>query len=96
VIKIKDMDDAEFEVVDVIKGKPKLYKGVMLDQAVFVLKTADGQKFNSLAHGTLPKKAQYLVCPPKWVGKMLTVRFFGLTDFGIPNIAVAKGFREDL
>lgn len=96
IIKIKDMDDQEFTVLDIIEGKPKLYRGKMLQQAVFVMANPRGEAFTALAHGTVPEKADIYANRSKHIGKQVTIQHFGWTDFDVPNLPVAKGFREDL
>lgn len=97
IIKIKDMEDSEFVITDVLEGKRKLYRGIMTPQARFVCKdTNTGKTFKVYAPGTVIEKAAPLDNPKAYTGKLLTVQYFGFTKDGVPNLPVAKCLREDL
>mgnify|MGYP000196371345 CR=1 FL=1 len=97
IIKIKDMQDAEYRIVGVGQGKPVTAKdGTEYQVAIFSCLASNGSPFDVLSHGTREEKHQHWLNRDSAVGKMLTVQSFGLTDYGIPNLPVAKCFREDL
>lgn len=95
IIKIKDFADAEFKILRVFESEPATYEGASYKQAMFECENPRGDSFNVLAHGTIPQKGRPLKFPAEFVGEMLTVKFFGWTEHNKPNIAVAKGMRED-
>jgi len=87
--KIKSFDDAEFEVVGVESGR-----GRMVDCAIFVCKTKAGDKFNCKMEGSLDVLKTYLSNPKKVIGKMLTVRYQGLTNGEVPRFPIGVCVRD--
>jgi DNA ligase-1 len=97
IMKIKDMADAEYLIVDVIEGKPETVGNEVFKVAIFVCyDKATGDNFNVLSHGTRADKHNHMLNRDTIIGKKLTVQHFGFTDKGLPNLPVAKCFREDL
>lgn len=92
LLKVKEMDDAEFEVVGVEEGSGKL----MGKAGSFILKTPEGKTFNAKMKGSLDSLTEFLVNFDKYKGKMLTVQFQGLTPDGIPRFPVGVRFRIDI
>jgi hypothetical protein len=73
LLKLKEFDDAEFEIVDVIPSDKEPDKGI------FVCKTIDSVIFNCTPKCTDEQKQAYLRDRDKYIGKLLTVKYFGLT-----------------
>lgn len=96
LLKIKSFDDAEFEVLGVIQGKPRNVNGVYLQVAIFQLQTAEGKPFEVLAPGTMYDKDRAWQQNHLYVGKQVTVKHMGLTKDGIPWHPVALRMREDI
>lgn len=88
LLKYKHFDDDEFLILSVSKGK-----GPYSDKAIFTCKVGDNQTFNVTAPGTLEDKAAALASAEKCVGKLLTVKYQGFSDEGIPRFPVAKAIR---
>jgi DNA ligase 1 len=91
LLKVKTFIDAEFEVID---SQPGI--GPYADKAVFTCLMESGEKFTVTSPGTHEEKRLYLADREKWIGKKLTVKYFGLTPDGIPRFPVAKCFRDDI
>ena len=87
--KIKEMDDAEFEVVDVERGR-----GRMSDCGIFVCKTKDNTEFSCKMEGSLEALKQYVENKNLAVGKLLTVRYQGLTNGGVPRFPIGVTLRD--
>lgn len=87
LMKKKDFTDAEFKVVGVIP------MDAWPDCGIFVCEMPGVGTFNATPKCSREQKRIYLANGPEYVGKMLTVTYFGLTDKGLPRIGVAKGFR---
>jgi DNA ligase-1 len=85
--KLKTFTDDEFKVIGY---KPRVGGGV-----VWECETKDGKTFFANPTAALSHE---VVHPNKFVGKKLTVKFFGYSENGIPRHPVAKAFRnkEDL
>lgn len=88
LLKIKERQDAEFEVIDVKPGKDNI--------GICVLKMLSGKTFDCLAPGTVPQKREVYEHRTSYIGRQLTVEYAGLTADGIPFHCVAIRFREDV
>lgn len=88
--KVKEFDDAEFKVIGVEEGRGKL-----AGKAIFVLEH-EGRPFRAKMKGKLEDLAKYVKDPSLAVGKMLTVRYFGISNANqVPRFPVGIRFRED-
>jgi DNA ligase-1 len=95
LLKVKSFIDAEFKVVGWKKAKDVVMKGSAGgDVPVFTCVMPDGkQQFDVLAPGTVKEKKAFMTNIGDWIGKQLTVKYFELTDDGVPRFPVAKAFR---
>lgn len=90
--KIKTFDDAEFEVVGIEEGR-----GKFADQPIFTLVTETGEEFRCRIIGDLVANRKYLLAPNEWIGKMMTVKYFGITNkSSVPRFPVGLRLREDV
>ena len=89
--KIKSFDDAEFEIVDVKSGR-----GRMSECAIFICQTKKGGKFDCKMEGSLETLKPILKSPKKYIGKMLTVRYQGMTNSTppVPRFAIGVVVRD--
>lgn len=78
MVKLKRFQDKEFKIVDVIGGdnSPEL--------GVFICVQEEGKQFKVTPEGSHEVKKEYLANKNKYIGKMLTVRFFERTKDNIP------------
>ncbi len=101
LLKMKDFQDAEFEILDVVKGKPNHFKtenGTQLELqvAIYVCRAPNGQTFNVTAEGTQGEKHEAWQQRIHTVGRMLKVKFFNWTPDGVPFIPTSLGLWEPL
>jgi len=89
LIKIKEMDDAEFPIISVVEGRGKL-----AGHAIFVCKM-EGQEFQVKMKGATEKLKEYFEDHSLWKGKLLTVQFQGFTAYGLPRFPVGLRIREE-
>ena len=89
LLKLKDMQDAEFTIVGFKEGKGK-DKGT----AIFECKVESGLTFNVRPEGVLAERQKYLKDAPTLIGKQLTVRFQEFSDDGIPIFPVGVSVRD--
>jgi DNA ligase-1 len=89
--KVKEFDDAEFEIIRVEEGR-----GKMAGKAVFICANKDGEEFKAKLVGKLDDLAKYVKEPKKYIGRQLTVQFQGYTNTNIPRFPVGLRFREDV
>jgi ATP-dependent DNA ligase len=90
LLKLKDFETDEFEIVDVVDGKAK-EKGL----AIFVCKTKSGEVFNCRPEGEVSYRVEIFQNSKDWIGKNLTVRYQGLTkDRLVPRFPVGVVVRD--
>ena len=90
LLKLKDFEDAEFQIVRVRDGKGS-FKG----KAVFICKTKDGYEFNVAPEGTMEHRAELYETRKDHIGKWLTVRYQDLSEDGAPQFPIGVEIREE-
>lgn len=90
LLKFKEFDDAEFEVVGWTIGK-----GDWENVPIFMCATKDGKEFEAPPKGSMVARAQMLKEANSYIGRQMTVRYFGFTDAGVPSLPVGYGIREE-
>lgn len=85
LIKMKDWNDAEFLVIDVIPSKDQW--------ARLICAMPDGNTFRVTAPGTMYEKEEVLLNKENYIGKCVTVEYAYLTEDGIPFHPIAKCWR---
>lgn len=89
--KIKEMEDSEFPIIGIEEGRGKLSGHV----GAFVCKTGDGKEFLAKMSGDTLKLQEYFVNHKLWKGKLLTVKYQGLTGAnGVPRFPVGVSIRD--
>lgn len=88
MIKVKEFQDDEFEIVGMKEGR----RGA--EDMVFCLITPDGVEFDSKPVGSKAIKVAYTADIDNLIGKMATVKFFNYTDDGAPFIGTVKCIRD--
>jgi DNA ligase-1 len=91
LLKVKEMQDAEFPCIAVEEGRGKL-----AGHAIFVFKTPQGLVFNAKMVGSQGALKAYFEHPEKVIGKLVTVKFQNLSADGIPRFPVALRVRSDV
>ena len=88
--KYKNFDDDEFEIVDYTYENDVLGKNDKV--IVWICKTKDGKTFNVPSKGTREERNILYNNGQEYIGRMLSVQYFGLTNDGIPRFP--KSLRE--
>lgn len=93
LLKFKSFKDDEFKVVAFTTGVGKFE-----DCPIWVCETKDGKPFRVVCKGDMETRKQMLQEASTYVGQFLTVKYFELTDDGIPQFPVGIAFRlpEDM
>jgi ATP-dependent DNA ligase len=93
LLKVKSFDDAEYPIVGVTQGV-----GKFANCAIWICKDKKGQEFKVTPKATQEVKESYLTNADKYIGQLLTVAYFGLTDDGLPRFPIGIKFRpkEDI
>lgn len=87
MIKVKMYKDAEFEIIG-------YEEGLRPEDMVFVCQTELGAKFEAKPMGPRELKYEYLDRMDEIIGKMATVKYFYLSDEGVPLQPVLKCIRD--
>lgn len=87
MIKVKMYKDAEFEIVG-------YEEGLRPEDMVFVCQTELGTRFEAKPMGPRELKYEYLDRMDEIIGKMATVKYFYLSDEGVPLQPVLKCIRD--
>ena len=83
LLKVKPMDDDEFEVVNVEEGT-----GNWSGKAKRItFRMANGSEFGGSFKGNMEQAREFLKNKDQWIGKTVTVNYFGFTGLGTPNYA---------
>lgn len=87
MIKVKEFEDGEFEIVGITEG-------LRPEDMCFSLKAKNGKLFDAKPIGDRKLKEWYRANLDNIIGKLGTVKYFGLSPYGIPNLPVFKAIRE--
>lgn len=87
--KLKTFEDDEFEIVSFTEGT-----GIEKGLVIWICKTKENKIFNVRPKGTHEEREKLFKNGNKYIGKMLTVRFFGYTNDSIPRFPVGIGLRN--
>jgi ATP-dependent DNA ligase len=91
LIKVKEMQDAEFKIVGIEEGRGKLSGHV----GAFVCVNKQGNEFKAKMSGATEKLKEYFDNHSLWKNQVLTVQFQDLTSYGIPRFPVGLRIRND-
>lgn len=88
LLKHKDFDDAEYEIVDFTDGIGKDAHAI-----VFICQAGE-RTFQVRPMGTIEERRRMYQAGATFIGKPLTVRYQGLSEDGIPRFPVGIAVRE--
>jgi len=88
IIKVKEFQDGEFEVVDIVKGNEALPR-----ECVVMCKLKTGQTFKVNPKLTHEDREALWYNREEYIGKFYTIQFFEYTDDNIPFHATGIHFR---
>lgn len=91
LLKRKDFEDAEFEIVSVHEGQGN-WSGVA---KVVTCLLEDGRTFKATIQGGQDYAKHVLVHSDSYIGKQATVQFFTRTPDGVPRFPIAKVLHKD-
>lgn len=87
--KYKYFIDDEFEIIGYEEAT-----GTHVGTVKWICKTKDDKKFKVYPEGTLEYRTKLLKNADKYIGKMLTVKYFEYTDEGVPRMGIGKAIRD--
>jgi DNA ligase 1 len=89
--KVKEFDDAEFEIIGIDEGRGKLAGHV----GAFICRMSNGKEFLAKMSGDTGRLRDYFLDPSSCIGKKLTVKYQGLTGKeGVPRFPVGVAIRD--
>jgi hypothetical protein len=87
--KYKSFQDDEFKIVGYTEGK-----GDYVGTVIWICETPDGKQFRVKPNGTHAYRSKLFDEADSHIGKEITVRFFELTDGGLPRHPTGGWFRD--
>lgn len=93
LLKVKSFMDEEFPIVGFKEGEGK-FSGCV----IWECETKEGRRFHATPKGTMKQRAEWYQNGERYIGKLLTVKFFQYTNDMIPQFPVGLAIRleEDL
>lgn len=91
LLKYKEFQDAEYEILRVIEGDGNRSGGA----GAFVCKNNDGSEFRTNIKGTREFCKEILNSPNDYIGKMATIKFFNFTPAGVPRFPYFMRLRDE-
>ena len=88
-LKLKDFQDAEFDIVGFTDGKGK-EKGLI----IFILKTPEGKQFTATPNMPQDERRKMFKHGKSFVGKKATVKFFEMTPDKVPRFGKVIAIRD--
>lgn len=89
LLKVKEFEDAEFKIVDVVEGE-----GSYKSAAIFVCETQGGETFRVNLKADIKRKQTIWLYRECYIGRHLTVKFFGKSSDGIPRFPIGIEVRD--
>lgn len=88
LLKVKSWMDQEYKIVGFLKGS-----GKFSECPIWLCETEDGATFKVTPKGTFAERKAMLMSADIYLGKMLKVKYFELTEDGIPRFPIGEGIR---
>ena len=89
LLKLKDFDDSEFEIIGIKEGTGN-YSGHV---GSFTVKMKNGKEFDAKLMGSMDRLRYLFTHQKEAIGKMATVRHQGFSTYGIPRFPVMREIR---
>jgi ATP-dependent DNA ligase len=87
--KYKDFEDDEFKIVGFTDGT-----GIENGLVIWECEAKQGTTFHVRPQGTHEERKKLFKNGKNYIGKMLTVKFFGYTDLGLPRFPIGVALRN--
>jgi len=88
LLKYKDFKDRACEVLDIVPSEARPSQGVLVCNF-------GGQQFKASYKNSFEERESILANKEKYIGEFAEIRYFELTDGGVPRFPVCVGFRLD-
>jgi len=90
LLKVKSFKDDEYEIIGFSQAT-----GSQEGTVVWRCKTKDNKEFNVKPKGTIETNKKFFLNGKKYIGSMLKVKYFELTNDGLPRFPVGLGIRME-
>ncbi len=88
LLKVKSFMDAEYEIVGHKDGVGKFAGAV-----IWVCRLPDGRTFDVVPRGSMEERRRWFLEGEKYHGSLLNVRYFEVSEDGVPRFPVGAGIR---
>jgi DNA ligase-1 len=95
LLKFKRWRESEFKVIDLKEGRGRL-QGCAICVCEIILPSGEKAEFSAKMEGESTHLRAAWENPELWIGKMMTVKYQGLTKTGKPRFPTGLRLREDL
>ncbi len=86
LVKVKIFEDQEYKLIDFVEDVRGNFVGA------FIMEMEDGRTFNAGASGqSVEERTEMWNNKDKYLGKMATIEYFGVSEYGIPRFPKMKG-----
>lgn len=89
VLKLKDFIEEEADIIGVVSGE-----GTERGLAVLTIRDIRGNIFNIRPAETFEERAKWFQNPSLIIGKKITIKYFELSEYGIPRFPTGKTIRD--
>lgn len=89
ILKYKQFEDEEATIIGVTEAG-----GTEKGCALFIVRTNAGAELTIRPQGTFEQRREWFNHPEEVLNRPYTIRMFGLTDYGVPRIAVGVAIRD--
>lgn len=89
LLKFKDFETAEFEIIDAIEAT-----GRDEGTVIWICQNSNNKNFSVRPRGSLEERKEFYRNRVKYIGKKLTVQYQNLTKGGIPRFPVGLAIRD--
>ena len=89
LLKVKSFIDEEATVIDIIQGE-----GRETELAILVVEDIRKNRFSVRPRGSFEDRKMWLEHKKLFINKRYTIRYFELTEYGVPRFPVGVAFRD--
>jgi hypothetical protein len=91
-IKLKETYAEEAVIVDADHGN-----GSAKDCVIWIVRSIEtDQEYRAVHQANVSKRRSYYINRDRYIGRVVSVKFYSRNDSGIPSHAIVEGFRDDL
>ena len=93
LLKYKEFEDSEFQIIGFKEGEGN-DAGTVVWKCAIPEAQEGHREMDVRPRGTVEERKEYFQSAKKWIGKMLTVRYQGCSEYGVPRFPVGIAIRD--